>query len=269
MVIDFHTHVFPEKIAGRTIAYLESVGNIKASTDGTLDGLKKSMGEGNIDISVILPVVTKLAQFETVNNYAAEITGKDGIISFGGIHPETDNYKEELKKIKQLGLKGIKLHPDYQSEYIDDIKNIRIIDYALELGLIIVIHAGIDIGYPEPVHCSPDRSLKMLDAIDAKGSGIVLAHTGGYDCWDDVEEYLVKKDIYFDISYTLGHIRDEQFQRIVRNHGADKILFGTDSPWSSQKKTLEHLNRLDFTDEEKDKILYKNAVKLLNINDIK
>jgi len=265
MIIDFHTHIFPDKIAERTIAKLEEVGNTKAYTNGILAGLKTSMRENNITMSVILPVVTKPSQFASVNEYAAEITSKEGIISFGGIHPDTTDYKAELGKIKSLGLLGIKLHPDYQKTYVDDPKMVRIIQYASELGLVVVIHAGLDIGLPDPIHCTPQRSANMLNQINCKDAKIVLAHTGGFAQWDEVEECLVGRNVWFDISYTLGMIKDEQFERIVKNHGADKVLFATDSPWSGQGETIEYLKKMDFTKEELERIFYINALELLGM----
>ncbi len=265
MVIDFHTHIFPDRIADKTIEKLERIANIKAFTDGTLSGLKNSMKVNNIDISIVLPVVTKPDQFTTVNSFAAEITGREGIISFGGIHPDTEDYKDKLNEIKRLGLLGIKLHPDYQVTFIDDPQMVRLIRYATDIGLIVLIHAGYDIGIPEPVHCPPDRAAAMLAQIDNEEAKIVLAHTGGFHQWDEVEEYLVGKNIYFDTSYTLGKIKDEQFMRIVRNHGADRILFATDCPWGGQRETLEYMQKLDLTGEELEHILHVNAQKLLGM----
>lgn len=265
MVIDFHTHIFPDQIAAKTIEKLEQAGNIKAYTDGTLKGLKKSMSENNITVSVILPVVTKPSQFGTINNFASEITGKDGIISFGGIHPDAEDYRKELREIKKLGLLGIKLHPDYQETYVDDLKMVRIIEYATELGLIVVLHAGLDIGLPEPIHCTPKRAANMLSWINNPEAKIILAHTGGYGQWDEVEDYIVGINVWFDISYSLGMIEDEQFVRIIKNHGADRVLFATDSPWGGQKETLKHIRTLDFTEEELERILYRNAAELLKL----
>lgn len=263
MIIDFHTHIFPDRIAEQTIEKLSRVGGVKGYTDGTLTGLKNSMQENNISMSVVLPVVTKPSQFDTVNAYAAEINGIEGILSFGGIHPEMEGYREGLERIKQLGLKGIKLHPDYQDTYIDDVKMVRIIQYAAELGLIVVIHAGIDIGLPKPVHCPPDRAANMLKQIEALDAKIVLAHMGGYGQWDQVEEELVGKRVWMDTSYSLGMIEKEQFVRIIKNHGADRILFATDSPWSGQKEAKEYLSKLDLAKEEMEHICYRNALNLL------
>ncbi|MBO5198367.1 MAG: amidohydrolase family protein [Lachnospiraceae bacterium] len=267
MVIDFHTHTFPDAMAAKTIAGLEAAGNVKAYTDGTVSGLKASMREAGIDLSVILPVVTKPKQFHTINTVAAEITGRDGILSFGGIHPDSEDYKGELRTIKELGLKGIKLHPDYQKTFIDDERYVRILDYAAELSLIAVIHAGLDIGLPDPVHCPPDRAANLLKQLDTANTKIVFAHVGGYDRWDAVEEYLVGKNIWFDISYSLHKIGEEQFLRIVNNHGTDKILFATDSPWGGQKETLERFQKLPLSQEKKERILYKNAMQLLEIQE--
>lgn len=261
-MIDFHTHIFPDKIAGKTIPFLEGIANVKAYTKGTYDDLLRSAEESGVDISVILPVVTKPSQFRSINEFAASIDDPC-LISFGGIHPESDNYKEELREIQHLGLPGIKLHPDYQKVNFNDIRCKRIVSYAMELGLIVSVHAGIDIGYPDPVHCTPQMAAEVLKETEA--DRLVLAHMGGHGLWDDVERLLVGKNVYFDTGYAFGIIPDDQFVRIVHNHGSEKILFATDSPWGGQKEFIDYMNRMPLTDEEKENIFDKNARKLLTI----
>ena len=162
-----------------------------------------------------------------------------------------------------MGIKGIKLHPDYQNVYIDDKRFLNIIDKASELDLAVLIHAGIDIGLPEPVHCPPDRARKMIDEI--KPEKLILAHYGGYGQWDMVEEYLVGEKVYFDTAFLVDRIEEEQFVRIVKNHGAGKILFGSDCPWTSQKDSVEFIKKLPISDNEKEQILGLNAKNLLGI----
>lgn len=265
MIIDFHTHIFPDKMAEKTISKMAEEAQVKAYTKGTLEELKNSMKENKIDISVVLPVVTKPSQFETINRYAAEITGREGIISFGGIHPDTEDYKEQLEEIKRLGLLGIKLHPDYQDTFVDDPKMVRIIQYAVELGLIVILHAGLDIGLPEPIHCPPVRAANMLRQIEGENAKIILAHVGGMEQWDEVEEYLVGKKVWLDTAYCLEIMKPEQFVRIVKNHGADRVLFATDSPWGGQKETAEYLAGMDFTEEELERMFWRNGVELLGL----
>lgn len=266
MIVDFHTHIFPDKIAARTIEKLENIASVKAFTDGREQSLTASMQEAGVDLSVVLPVVTRPEQFDTVNEFAMQLNEKyqqqqTRLLSFGGIHPDTLDFRRELRVIKKLGLLGIKLHPDYQNTYFDDIKYMRILDYASELGLISVVHAGVDIGFPDHVRCNPERIRKVIDQVQPEN--LVLAHYGSFDLWQGVEELLVGENVYFDTAYTFGFIEDSTFLRILENHGADKILFATDSPWSGQKESLEHLRKLGLTKEVQEQILGKNAQNLL------
>lgn len=265
MIIDFHTHIFPNKIAEKTIQSLSNKANVKASTNGTLEGLLQSMEQAQVDMSVILPVATKVAQMENINTYAKSVCenypGK--LISFGGIHPDCEDYKKELKHIKNLGLKGIKIHPDYQGVMIDDVRFMNIIEYASELGLIVVTHAGIDIGIPEPVHCPPDKMRKVLDKI--KPEKMVLAHFGGWQQWNMVYEYLAGENVYLDTAFTFDYIKDEMFLKILNKHDENKILFATDSPWSAAISDIEAVRHLPIKTELEEKIFSGNAKKILEL----
>lgn len=269
MVIDFHTHIFPKKIASHTIEALEERSQIKAAAGGTLEELRISMKEHHIDYSVVLPVATKPSQFDSINSYAASINNTEGILSFGGIHPENDNISNRLAYIKSLGLKGIKLHPDYQNTYIDDERYIEIIKECIRLNLCCVIHAGYDVGLPIPIHCPPDRACLMLQQVlkDCdKDSKIVLAHVGGNLQWQLVEKLLVWKNVYFDLAFCRNMIEKEQLMRIIRNHGSHRILYATDFPWDNQKETVDYIKALPLSGEELDNILYKNALRLLDMH---
>lgn len=268
MIIDFHTHIWPDKMAEKTVHYLEKLGNIPAYLEGTVDNLQQSMKLAGIDYSVVLPVVTKPEQFDTVNQYAAKMNDEEGIISFGGIHPENKQIEEKLRYIKDIGLKGIKIHPDYQGTYIDDIKYQRLIYCALEMGLVVVTHAGLDVGFPDVVRCTPVRAKKLLIDLQLGKEqlhNIVFAHTGGYDRWDDVEEYLVGEPVYFDLSFSLGKIPKEQLLRIIHKHTCGKLLFATDSPWGEQDKMVQYLQELPIKEYKKEAIFGENARKLLGV----
>jgi predicted TIM-barrel fold metal-dependent hydrolase len=129
--------------------------------------------------------------------------------------------------------------------------------------LITVVHAGIDIGLPDPVHCTPKMARRVIDEVHP--NHLVLAHMGGWKLWDDVEDLLVGQQVFFDTASTDTYISEEQFVRMVKNHGAEKILFGTDSPWSGQKETIAMIQKLSLTADEKEKILGVNAVHLLGM----
>lgn len=260
MIIDFHTHMFPHVIAQRTIQKLSGcIGKLPA-TDGTYEGLLASMKNAGIDKSIVLPIVTKPSQFRTLNQVASEYQEGE-VLSFGSLHPADDNYKEELRQIKEMGMKGIKLHPDYQDTYFNDIRYKRIISYATELGLIVSVHAGLDPLCPEDIHCTPQMAAEVLR--DVQPDKLVLAHLGGNQQWEEVEEYIVGRDVYLDTAVIFDYIGEEQFFRIMRNHGSDKILFATDSPWAEQKRFVEVMKGLPVTEEERERMLWKNAAGLL------
>lgn len=261
-MIDFHTHMFPDKIAAKTLDFLSERCKTIPFTDGTPKGLAQSADEAGLELSVALPVVTNPAQFESINRFAQQYReGK--ILSFGGIHPQNENYKEKLLDLKNRGFSGVKLHPDYQETFFNDIQYKRILSFASELGLIISVHAGFDPGYPDCVHCTPSMAREVINEV--KPQKLVLAHMGGFMRWDEVERELVGQDVWFDTAVVFGKIPDEQFIRICRQHGTDKILFATDSPWSGQKESVDYFREMDLTESEKQQILTENAKKLLTL----
>lgn len=264
MIVDFHTHIFPDALAKRAIdtLYARAGGVFPPVSDGTRAGLIRSMDEAGIDKSVILPVITKQSQTVTINEWAAGLAS-DRIVPFGGIFPHTDDYKRDIDLVVSLGLKGIKLHAEGQGFTVDEPKMLKIYDYAFENGLIILHHAGYDPGFPPPYHTSPEKFRNVVREM--QGGIMIAAHLGGQSQWNDVEKYLVGENIYLDTSMGQKLYPEDQFLRIVKAHGADKILFGTDSPWSCAKDEVDLLKESRLTDEEKELILFGNAKRLLSI----
>ena len=284
MVIDFHTHTFPDAIAASTLKKLSGVSHSAPFTDGTGAGLAASMAEAGVDLSVVLPVATSPRQVRHINEAAAlanRRAGETGLFSFGCIHPDCENWREELDRIAALGLKGVKLHPVYQGVDLDDPRYLRILTRAGELGLVAVTHAGVDIGYPDAANCLPRV---LLRAVRQAGPvKLVAAHMGGWKRWEEALELLADTSVYLDTSFSTGLIAPlddgyytpeqlrlldgEGFVRMVRGFGAERILFGTDSPWSGQRESVEWLRALPLADGEKDAILGGNARRLLGVTD--
>lgn len=262
MLIDFHTHCFPEKIAPLALEKLSfASGGLHPYTNGTVEGLKDLMARQGVDKAVVLNIATNATQQRNVNNFAAEIN-KGNIISFGSVFPDSPDCLEELERIKDLGLKGVKLHPDYQSFNVDDEKMKPIYKKISQLGLITVFHAGFDYGFAPPYGATPDKMEKALKWFD---SPVIAAHWGGIDCGEAVLKHLCGKDIYFDTSFGYGNMPKYYAQKILDTHSADKMLFGTDTPWHTASMELTLLKSLNISDEDFEKITHKNAEKLLNI----
>ena len=283
MIVDVHTHTFPANIAASTLLKLQNMSHTRPFTDGTEDGLAASMARAGIDYSLVLPVATAPRQVCHINDASARLNEEGrarGILSLGCMHPDFDGWKEELSRIASLGLRGIKLHPVYQNVDFDDLRYLRILDRCGELGLMVLTHAGLDVGFPGKVNCSPKMVLRAVEQVGPVT--LVLAHMGGWRNWDEVERLLPQTSVLLDTSFSLGamtplgdgyyrpaelHLLDETaFLRMVRTFGAHRVLFGTDSPWSGQQESLARLRALPLTSEEQAAILGGNACRLLGLN---
>lgn len=263
MLIDFHTHCFPEKIAAKAVEKLSyASGGLKYHTDGTVGGLKKLMSDSKVDTSVVLNIATNAAQQKNVNDFAASINNERDIFSFGSVFPDSPDALEELERIKALGMKGVKLHPDYQGFSVDDPKLKPIYKKISSLGLITVFHAGFDYGFAPPYGGTPDKMIKALSWFD---SPVVAAHWGGVNCCEEVVKILCGTDIYFDTSFGYSMLPKYYAEKIIEKHGADRLLFGTDTPWHTASMEMRLLQSLNLSQTDLDKITHQNAQKLLGI----
>ncbi|MBQ9757243.1 MAG: amidohydrolase [Clostridia bacterium] len=263
MIIDFHTHAFPQKIAETAIEKLAYVsGGLIPQHKGTLESLGEEMDKDSVNLSVVLGIATNPKQQQNVNDFAAEINSDSKFVAFGSVHPDAPDALCELERIKDLGLRGVKFHPEYQSFFVDDEKMKPIYKKISQLGLITVFHAGHDLGYREPFHCMPENLERALSWFS---SPVVAAHWGGAGCAKLVQKHLCGKDVWFDLSFGYGTMPKSFAQRIVDMHTPDRLLFGSDMPWHRPSWEMRLVESLDISKQDKEKIYYKNAQKLLKI----
>ncbi len=280
-IIDFHTHIFPDRIAAGAVAKLQAASHTRPFSDGTGAGLKKSMTEAGISASVVLPVATSARQVAHVNDASILLNARaaeTGVFSFGCMHPDFEDAKRELRRVAAAGVRGIKLHPVYQGADIDDPRFLRILDAAGELGLIVTVHAGLDVGFPGETQAVPRKIRNALRAVGPLK--LICAHMGGWRCWEEAAELLSDTGAYIDTSFSLGAMTangdghypspedlalmgEEQFLRVLRAFGSDRALFGTDSPWGDQAAEVRRFLALPLMPEEKESILSGNARRLL------
>jgi len=264
MIIDMHAHAFPDELAPRAMEVLIGNSGVAAFTDGTLAGLRASMRRAGVGRSVVAPIATKPGQAASVNRWAARVHREfDDIICLGSLHPLQDDWPSEIEGLVAAGIPGIKLHADYQLFFADDPVAIPMYRALADAGLFVLFHAGVDIGLPPPVHCTPDRLARVLDAVP--DLTIIAAHMGGYKCWDEVEEHLVGRDLYFDTSYSFADLGPERMTALIKAHGAQRIVFGTDSPWTDQSAEIANLRSLALTEGEKAAVLGGNAQRLMGL----
>ncbi len=257
-VIDFHAHIFPEALAPKAVENLENYYKMQWGCKGDVNDIIKCMDKGDVEKCVIFSTATKPQQVVNVNNFLLEHKNNPRFIVFGSVHPEYEDSINEIKRVKKEGVKGFKFHPDFQHFYVDDDKMLKIYE---EIGsdYPIIMHAGDK----NTDFSSPYRFARLLEIFPEHT--FIAAHLGGYSEWDQVKECLSGKNIYFDTSSSMWCLTPEETEEIIKGHGVDKVLFGTDYPAMSHKDELEKFLKLNFTDEEFEKMLHINAEKLLNL----
>ncbi|MBO5653228.1 MAG: amidohydrolase family protein [Clostridia bacterium] len=264
MLIDFHTHAFPDVIAPRAMAKLsQASGGMMPATDGTVTGLRASMKRAGVDLSVMLSIATNAHQMRSVNDFAASLNGKDGILSFGSVFPFAPDALEEAERVKALGLKGIKLHPDYQGFSADDERLFPLYKKISSLGLVTVFHAGEDYGFPPPYGGTPDKLLRAFRHFE---SPVVAAHYGGLNMGEEVLSLLAGHGFYFDTSFSYAQMPRYYAERILEKQGAEHMLFGTDTPWHTPEEELRLLRALGLSGAEWEAVTHGNAERLLGLS---
>jgi predicted TIM-barrel fold metal-dependent hydrolase len=262
-MIDFHLHMFPDHLAQRALHTLSRTGGgLEPCFDGTAAGLQALMAQNGIDVGVALMIATKPEQEMSVNRFAIE-HNHDNLVVFGSINPHSKLIRKHLLMLKEAGIKGIKLHPEYQQFAVDAPEILPIYQMIAEMGFITVFHAGADIGFDLPYNCRPRALAKALPYF--QGASVVAAHFGGYIFWEEVARELVGKPVYFDTSYCYGTLPIPMMTRMIRDHGVDHILYGSDAPWSDPRQEIGLIHHLALTDAEKSAILDHNARRLLGL----
>ena len=260
-IVDVHTHAFPDNLAGKALASLQkAVEPYKPFTNGTVRGLLVSMDEAEIYSSFLLNIATKPEQAVSIRKWAQEIAS-DRIIPLGSIHPDSAGWQEELDNFNKDGIKGIKFQPMYQKFSIDEKRMFPIYEYIAMSGMFIIFHSGEDIAFPGNTQSSVDKIGNILNNIPKLK--IIAAHFGGWRSWSLVLEHLCGKDIFLETSF-INEVDDKLRRKILSSHDRQRFLFGTDSPWSSQKTQVEFIKNLPELDESfKEQILGKNVNLLL------
>ena len=266
MIIDFHTHIFPDALAPRAIASLQFTAGIPVAFDGTVGGLTALMKREGVDLSIVLNTVTNERQVDKVNAFALETARNHGsLIPFCSVHPLNDNIYGRLKEYKDLGIKGVKHHPDYVGIAFDDERMHPLLSAVSDLGMPLVIHTGYDPVSPNLMHATPDMILNVLDRFP--DLILVAAHLGGVNVWDEVADKLCGRNLYLDTAFCCERIgiTAEQGRKIFDRHPHEKILFGSDAPWATPGEVLDFISKLGLSEESMELVLCQNAKKLLGL----
>lgn len=260
-IIDSHAHIFPQKIALKATESIGRFYGLAMARLGTTEELLKSGSKIGAARYVVSSTATKREQVRAINSFIAEAAAKyPQFIGLMTLHQDMPlgEIEDEIGFAIQNGLKGIKLHPDFQEIAIED-KRLYDIYGAAQERLPILIHTG-DKRYS---YSNPFRLAKVLREFPRLK--VIAAHFGGYSEWDNLDCYEGLDNVYFDTCSSLTFLPREKARDIISRFGAERFLFGTDFPMWSHEEELKLLFGLGLSQKELERILYKNAQKFYNI----
>jgi len=260
--IDSHCHIYPEKIASRAVAGTDNFYGAHSLCEGTSSDLIKRGKEAGIDHFIVQSVATTPHQVRSINEFIAKEVENSGALmtGLGTLHPDSTDIKGDIEHILELGLHGVKLHPDIQKFKIDDYRCLKIYDLCEQKNIPILMHTG-DSRFD---FSNPNRMLPILQIYTSLT--VVGAHLGGWSVWDEaVEAFKNLPNFYVDCSSCFGFIEAEKVKALIKSYGAEKVLFGTDYPMWSPSKEIEAFLSLSLDEFENRCILNMNAKKVFNL----
>ncbi len=261
-VTDAHCHIYPEKIVDRAVAGTDAFYGTRAACRGTVEELVEIGKRKGIDRFVVQSVATTPKQVTGINEFiAASVAEHPWVLTgLGTVHPDSPDPVGDIRRIKELGLRGIKIHPDIQKFKIDDYRFLKYYELCEEEGLPVLMHTG-DNRYD---FSNPNRLIPVLEIFT--GLTVIGAHFGGWSVWESATKELAGiPNLYVDCSSSMMFTGTETAEKLIRIYGADRVLFGTDFPMWSPERELDTFLSLRLTDEEKRMILSENAAKVFGI----
>lgn len=261
-VIDAHCHIYPEKIAAKACAGTDRFYGTTAACNGTTKGLVEILKTGRIQKCLVHSVATTPHQVRSINDFISSEVKADPVsfFGFGTLHPESEDIKGDFEHLLEVGLRGVKLHPDIQAFKLDDFRCLKIYELCEKAGIPVLIHTG-DYRYD---FSNPNRLLPILDIYE--NLTVIGAHLAGWSVWEEACEKLShKKNLYVDCSSTFPFYDVKKARELICRWGFDRVLFGSDYPMWNPLTELDTFLSLDLGEEANRKILSENAIRLFGI----
>ena len=261
-VINAHCHIYPDKIASKAVKGIRDFYDLDMSLNGKTDDLIRDGNKVGVVHYLIHSVATTPKQVKSINEFISYEVAQhpDLFTGFGTLHPDSEDIQGDFDYLIELGLKGVKLHPDFQRFALNE-------ERAFDLGEVI---NGGDV--PVLIHCgdfrynfsNPGQLVPFLDKFP--DMSVIGAHFAGWSMWEDATSQLAgRENLYVDLSSSLYALSPEVANELIHAYGVDKVLWGTDYPMWESVSEMEYFNKIDLTDKERSMILYENASKLLKL----
>lgn len=267
-IINAHCHIYPEKIASKAVEGIKSFYDLDLELylDGTVEGLIRDGQDIGVVHYLVHSVATTPEQVHSINTFISnEVKAHEGLFTgFGTLHPDSEDLEGDIEDLISLGLKGIKIHPDFQRFPLNGNRAMKLGSILQGRGLPLLVHCGD----PRFEFSNPDQMKPFLEAFP--DLTVIGAHFGGWSKFDEAASKLAGiPNLYVDCSSTFYYVSPEKGRELIEKFGADRILWGSDYPMWDAKQDLERFRKLGLTSSDEQLILYENAAKLLKINEYK
>lgn len=262
-VINAHCHIYPEKIASKAVKGIRDFYDLDMSLNGKLDDMIRDGSSVGVTHYLVHSVATTPKQVSSINEFIAESVNAypDLFTGFGTLHPDSEDIQGDFDYLIELGLKGVKLHPDFQQFAMDEERAFRIGEVVREGNVPMLVHCGdFRYNYSNP---------KQIKAFLEKFPEITFigAHFAGWSMWEEATEKLsCYENLYVDLSSSLYALSPETALELIHAYGSDRVLWGTDYPMWEASSEMEYFDKIDLTENERHQILYDNAAKLLKLD---
>ena len=261
-VINAHCHIYPTKIAAKAVEGIRDFYDLDMSLKGMVDDLIKDGEKVGVVHYLVHSVATTPKQVRSINEFISEeVKSHPGLFTgFGTLHPDSDDIQGDFDHLISLGLKGVKLHPDFQQFALNEERAFKLGEVINEGNVPLLVHCG-DFRYN---YSNPEQLKPFLDKFP--DLLVIGAHFAGWSIWEDATEKLAgTPNLVVDLSSSLYDLSPGVAKDLIHAYGADRVLWGTDYPMWESESEMEYFNKIDLTDDERSMILYDNAARILNL----
>ncbi|MBQ8188073.1 MAG: amidohydrolase [Clostridia bacterium] len=268
-VFDIHTHTYPEAIAEKACVNLGKFYDFIVEGEGTYAHLESQAKENNVCGYLLFSVCTNAQQVQKVNSSIAalaELSRSHGFktVGYAGMHQDYPDFRGELERCAELGLRGVKIHPDIQGVDINDARLLPLYEIMQETDMPLYLHMGDN--RPQYRFSEAKKLAEVLDRFPRLR--VVAAHLGGHKAWDEALEYLAgRPNVMYDTSSALWAMTPETAFDIIHKLGVKNVMFGTDYPVKNTAGELERFHAVGLSAEEEADILWNNAIRFLGLED--
>jgi len=251
-IIDAHTHIFPAPLAEKASENIGKFYGYKPGHPGSAESLLNEGAKYGVRKYLVCSVATTPRQVRDINNFiVAECAEHPEFFGFGTLHPEMDGLEDEVERIISMGLRGVKLHPDFQRFNLDSPEAFKIYE-LVEGRLPLLVHMGD----PRYDSSSPERLSRVLDNFPRLE--VIAAHFGGFMCWERARELLKRQNVKVDTSSTLFMLDKDYARKLIDHFGVENCFFGTDFPLWNYGGEVERFFQLDLPCDYMNRILSLN-----------